>query len=327
MSKKPAFIRKFFPGRRLFSFFICLLIAAFLWLINALNRTYTRTLAIPVKFTHYPIDKHINNRLPNFIMADVKASGAKLMMLLMKRSLNEISIDVSDVIQLKGKANNKAAVSTLSIIGNLSKHLNTDVELIKIKPDSIHFAFGKTFTKRVYVKPRVQVNYENGDGIYSKIKTFPQYVILSSDSVTLNKIDTVFTERIVLNDLNKNVEQNAQLELPEGMDDLVVLSQEKVLLKINLDEYVQKTLQLPVEIANAPAGTLVKTFPSMVKVTVSAPFNLYDSIVPTIFSVKADYSSPEKTGGRLTLKATCTHADIRITKCEPEKVEYILRKK
>jgi hypothetical protein len=259
-------------------------------------------------------------------MADVKASGAKLMMLLMKRSLNEISIDVADVIQLKGKSN-KAAVSTLSIIGNLSKHLNTDVELIKIKPDSIHFAFGRTFTKRIYVKPRVQVSYENGEGIYSKIKTIPQYVILSSDSVTLNKIDTVFTERIVLNDLNKNVEQNAQLELPEGMDDLVVLSQEKVLLKINLDEYVQKTLVVPVEVNNVPAGTIVKTFPSTVKVTVSAPFNLYDSLVPTIFSVKADYNSPEKSSGRLTLKVTCTHADVRVTQCEPAQVEYILRKK
>lgn len=326
MSKKPAFIRKFFPGRRLFSFLICLLIAAFLWLINALNRTYTRTLAIPVKFTHYPINKHINNRLPNYVMADVKASGAKLMMLLMKKSLNEITIDVGDVIQMRGKSD-KAAVSTLSVIGNLSRLLNTDVELIKIKPDSIHFIFGKTFSKRVYVRPRVQVNYENGDGLYSKIKTLPQYVVVNSDSVTLSKIDTLYTEKIVLNDLNKNVEQQASIELPEEIDDMVLLSQNKVLLKINLDEYVQKTLQIPVEVANAPAGMVAKTFPSSVQVSVSAPYNFYDSLVPALFNAQADLNSPEKSSGKLKVKATCKNHDVRITKCVPEKVEYILRKK
>ena len=326
MTRKPAFIRKFFPGRRLFSFFICLAIAGFLWLINALNRTYTRTLAIPVKFTHYPVNKHINNRLPSFIMADVRASGAKLMMLLMKKSLSEITIDVGDVIHTRGKSN-KAAVSTLSVIGNLSRLLNTDVELIKVKPDSIHFDFGKTYSKKVFVKPRVQVNYEDAEGIYRKIKTFPQFVMVNSDSITLTKIDTIFTEKIVLNDLNKNIEQSARLELPEEIEDLVVLSQSKVLLKINLDEYVQKKLQLPVEVGNAPAGMFVKTFPSTVEVTVSAPYNLFDSIVPALFSVKADFNSPEKSSGKLKVKALSTHPEMRITKCLPEKVEYILRKK
>jgi hypothetical protein len=326
LNKKPAFIRRFFPGRRLFSFFICLLIAGFLWLINTLNRTYTRTLAIPVKFTHYPINKHINNRLPHYVMADVKASGAKLMMLLMKKSLNEISVDVGDVIQMRGKAD-KASVSTLSIIGNLSRLLNTDVELIKVKPDSIHFIFGKTYSKRVYVKPRVQVNYENGDGLYSKIKTVPQYVVINTDSATLAKVDTLYTEKIVLNDLNKNVEQQASIELPEEIDDMVLLSQNKVLLKINLDEYVQKSLLVPVEVINAPAGMVAKTFPSSVEVKISAPYNLYDSLVPALFSVKADFNSPEKSTGKLRVKASCKNTDIRITRCLPEKVEYILRKK
>lgn len=326
MSKKPAFIRKFFPGRRLFSFFVCLLIAAFLWMINALNRTYTRTLAIPVRFVHYPINKHVNNRLPSYIMADVKASGAKLMMLLMKKSLDEITIDVGDVIQSKNKLN-RASVSTLSAIGNLSRFLNTDVELIKIKPDSIHFVLGKTFSKRVYIQPRVQVNYESGDGIFQRIKTFPQYISVSSDSATLSRIDTFFTEKIVLNDLNKNIEQAASIELPDEINDLVVLSQSKVLLKINLDEYVQKTLQLPVEVVNAPAGMIVKTFPSNVQVQVNAPYNLFDSLGPRLFSVKADFNSPEKTNGKLKLKVSSSNPDIRVGECQPSRVEYILRKK
>ncbi|MGZ4084636.1 MAG: hypothetical protein ACXVPB_09380 [Bacteroidia bacterium] len=291
-----------------------------------LNRTYTRTLAIPVKFTHYPLNKHINNRLPNYIMADVKASGAKLVMLLMKKSLDEITVDVSDVIQLKNRPD-KASVSTLSAIGNLSKLLNTDVELIKVKPDSIHFYFGKTFTKRVYVKPVVQVNYEKSEGIYRKIKTTPQFLTISSDSITLSKIDTIYTEKIVLNDLNKNIEQQAKIELPEEMDDLVVLSQDKVTLKINLDEYIQKKIQLPVEVSNLPPGMTIKTFPAFVEITVSAPYNLFDSLTVNAFKASADFNTADKSGGKLKLKIISSLGDIKITGTDPERVEYILRRK
>ena len=326
MQKKPAFIRKIFPGRRLFSFFICLVIATFLWLINVLNRTYTRTLAIPVKFTHYPLNKHINNRLPSFVMADVKASGAKLMMLLLKKSLDEITIDVSDVIQVKNRPDH-ASVSTLSTIGNLSKLLNTDVELIKVKPDSIHFIFGKTFTKKIFVKPRVQISYEKSEGIYQKIKTTPQFLIVSSDSVTLAKMDTLYTEKIVLNDLNKNIEQQASVEVPEELDDLVVLSQNKVLLKINLDEYVQKKIQIPVEVINAPVGMTIKTFPAFVMVNVNAPYNLYDSLNISLLKATVDFNNAEKMSGKLKVNISAKNTEVKISSCIPEKVEYILRKK
>lgn len=326
MEKKPALIRKLFPARRLFSFFICLLIATFLWLINVLNRTYTRTLAIPVKFVHYPLNKHVNNHLPNYIMVDVKASGAKLMMLLLKKSLDEITIDVSDVIQSRKKPD-RASISTLNTIGNLSKLLNTDVELIKVKPDSIHFVFGKISSKRVYIKPHVQVNYESAAGIFSKIKVEPAYVLVSSDSATLARIDTFYTEKIVLNDLNKNVEQSAELEVPEELDDMLVLSQNKVQLRINLDEFIQKKIQVPVEVVNCTVNMAVKTFPAFAIVTVNAPYNLYDSLDASSLRVTADFSAPERSTGKLKLKATAKNPDVKIISCVPEKVEYILRKK
>ena len=86
-------------------------------------------------------------------MADIKTSGAKLLMLLVKKSIAEITIDVSAVTNKKSLSGN-TAINTVAFIGNLSKLLNTDVDLIKVKPDSIHFIFGKTFTKKVFIKIR-----------------------------------------------------------------------------------------------------------------------------------------------------------------------------
>lgn len=318
-------IKRKYPSRRIFSFFICLLISTFLWFVSALNRSYTRTVAIPVKFVNFPVGKRIVNKLPPYIMADIKTSGAKLLMLLVKKSIAEITIDVSEVTSKKILAGN-AAVSTVTLIGNLSKLLNTDVDLIKVKPDSIHFVFGKTFTKKVFVKPQVQINYSIPQGIFKRIKVIPQYISISADSATLAKIDTLYTEKLVLNNLNQKVEQQTNIQLPEELDGLIALSNQKITLQINLDEYAQKTIQLPIQVLNAPANSSVKTFPAFVNVTITAPYNLFDSLNTSFLKASVDFKQITNSNEKLSVTVSSTIVDSKITKISPQKVEYIIRK-
>ena len=91
-------------------------------------------------------------------MADIKTTGAKLLMLLMEKSIAEVTVDVSKVPNIKSASGN-ASISTITSIGNLSKLLNVEVDLLKVKPDSIHFVFGRTYTKKIFIKPLVQINY------------------------------------------------------------------------------------------------------------------------------------------------------------------------
>ena len=318
-------IKRKYPSRRIFSFFICLLIATFLWFISALNRSYTRTVAIPVKFVNFPVGKRIINKMPQYIMADIKTSGAKLLMLLVKKSIAEITVDVSTVTNKKALSGN-ASVNTVALIGNLSKLLNTDVDLIKLKPDSIHFIFGKTFTKRVFIKPQVQINYSIPQGIFKRIKVTPQYITISADSLTLSKIDTLYTEKLVLNSLNQKVEQQANIQLPEELEGLVALSNQKVTLQINLDEYAQKTIQIPIQVLNAPVNSSVKTFPAFVNVTITAPYNLFDSLNSTFLKASVDFKQIVNPNEKLTVTVSSTLVDSKITQILPEKVEYIIRK-
>ena len=318
-------VQRKYPSRRIFSFFICLLISTFLWFVSALNRSYTRTVAIPVKFVNFPVGKRIVNKLPQYIMADIKTSGAKLLMLLVKKSIAEITIDVTRVTHVKALFGN-ASISTVSCVGNLSKLLNTDVDLIKLKPDSIHFVFGKTFTKRVYVKPQVQINYNIPQGIFKRIKVSPQYITISSDSLTIAKLDTLYTEKLILNNLNQKVEQQTNIQVPEELDGLVALSYQKVTLQINLDEYAQKTIQLPITVLNAPPSSSIKTFPAFVNVTVNAPYNLFDSLNTSFLKASVDFKKITNSNEKLQVTVSSTIPDSKITQILPQKVEYIIRK-
>ena len=324
-NKDVSSIKRKYPTRRIFSFFICLVISAFLWLISALNRSYTRTVAIPVKFVNYPVGKRIVNKLPPYIMADIKTTGAKLLMLLVKKSIAEITIDVNAVTNKKTLSGN-TSINTVAFIGNLSKLLNTDVDLIKVKPDSIHFIFGKTFTKKVFVKPVVQINYNIPQGIFKCIKVTPQFINISSDSVTLSKIDTLYTEKLVLNSLNQKVEQQTNIQLPEDLDGLVALSTQKVTLQINLDEYAQKTIQLPVQVIHAPANTSVKIFPATVNVTITVPYTQFDSLSSSVIKATVDFNQTANQKEKLTVTVSSSILDSKITQISPQKVEFVIRK-
>jgi YbbR domain-containing protein len=258
-------------------------------------------------------------------MADIKTSGAKLLMLLVKKSIAEITIDVSKVTAAKSSSG-YAALSTISSIGNLSKLLNTEVDLIKVKPDSIHFIFGKTFTKKVFIKPQVQINYDIPQGIFKRIKVTPQQISISSDSATLAKIDTLYTEKIVLNSLNHSVEQQTAIEIPEALEGLVALSNTKVTLQINLDEYAQKTIQLPIQVINAPPNTSIKTFPAFVHVSITAPYNLFDSLNTNTIKAFVDFKQTLTHTEKLTVSVSSSISDNKITQISPQKVEYIIRK-
>ncbi len=282
-------------------------------------------MAIPVNYVNFPVGKRIVNKLPPYIMADIRTSGAKLLMLLVKKSIAEITVDVKHTTHIKALFGS-ASVSTVSSIGNLSKLLNTDVDLIKVKPDSIHFIFGKTFTKKVFIKAQVQINYNIPQGIFKRIKVFPQYVSISGDSITLSKIDTLYTEKIVLNNLNQRVEQLTNVQLPEEFESLVSLSNEKVKLQINLDEYAQKTIQLPVNILNIPQNSSVKTFPAFVTVTITAPYTMFDSLNAQSLKAFVDYNNTLNKNEKLSVHVTSLIKDSKITQILPQKVEYIIRK-
>jgi hypothetical protein len=323
--KSLSAIKRKYPSRRIFSFVVCLLIASFLWLINALNRTYTRTVAIPVNFVNYPVGKRIVNRLPPYIMADIKTTGAKLLMLLMKKSIAEITVDVGKVPNIKSAARN-VSISTANSIGNLSKLLNVEVDLLKVKPDSIHFVFGKTYTKKIYIKPIVQINYAIPQGIFKRIKVTPQYIMVSSDSLTLAKTDTFYTEKIVLNTLNQHIEQKMTIDIPEALEGIVSLSDTKVALQINLDEYAQKTIQIPVQILNTPPNITVKTFPAFINVTIAAPYAMFDSLNPNTVKAYVDFKQILTKTEKLTVSVTSSILNNKITYISPQKVEYIIRK-
>ena len=315
--------RKLF-NKKVITFIVCLLIASFLWLINALNRNYTRTVAIPVKYVNLPKDRVIAGELPRFIMADIKTSGAKLLFILLKKNLKEIVVDV-DALTSK-KRTNIVAANTQIMLGSMSKRLNSEVELLKVKPDSIYFNFGKSYQKIVPVRPDLHINFNPSYNFTDKIKITPAFVTITGDSLLITKIDSISTEKIVLNKLNKSISQVADLILPEEYSSRVAVSINKVTLNLSIDKYTESTLEVPINIINLPPSYQVKTFPDKVQVKYQVAMGIYEKVSAADFKMTIDYTKINPSKTKIKVEQGLCSDQIKIIKINPEKVEYIIRK-
>jgi len=307
------------------AFLICILIASFLWIINALNRTYTKTIAVPVKFINLPKNKAISSELPKYIQADVKASGAKLLFIDFKKNEKEIIIDLNNFSSKQLKLNNLAINTALSI-GNLSKLFNTEIELIKVKPDSIYFSFGRSYQKIVPVIADLQIDFDTLYNFGEKVKISPSSLTLYGDSILLSSIDEVKTEKIVLNNLNKTINQKATIILPEELEERIGISQKEVNLDINVDKFTELNLDVPIETIKVPKGFELKTFPDKINLYIKVGLLEYDSLRPEQFRVIVDYTDISKNKNKLPIKIDQQPDNIKIIKIIPQKVEFLIKK-
>ena len=307
------------------AFLICILIASFLWIINALNRTYTKTIAVPVKFINLPKNKAISSELPKYIQADVKASGAKLLFIDFKKNEKEIIIDLNNFSSKQLKLNNLAINTALSI-GNLSKLFNTEIELIKVKPDSIYFSFGRSYQKIVPVIADLQIDFDTLYNFGEKVKISPSSLTLYGDSILLSSIDEVKTEKIILNNLNKTINQKATIILPEELEERIGISQKEVNLDINVDKFTELNLDVPIETIKVPKGFELKTFPDKINLYIKVGLLEYDSLRPEQFRVIVDYTDISKNKNKLPIKIDQQPDNIKIIKIIPQKVEFLIKK-
>ena len=318
-------IKRILLNKKIVAFLVCLFIATFLWLINALNRNYTKTVAIPVRFINLPKNKSLSSELPKEIQADIKASGAKLFFIDFKKHENEIVIDLNNYIKNQNQSKSLAINTALSI-GNLSRLFNTEIELIKVKPDSIYFSFGKAYKKVVPVVPDLQVDFDTLYNYGDKVKIYPSSVTLFGDSLLLNAIDEIRTEKIILNNLNKTINQKALLILPEELEERVGLSSNEVNLSINVDKFTQLNLEVPIDIVGVPSQLDLKTFPNKTTLQIKVGLLEYDSLQASQFKLVVDYKDIQKNKHKLPVKIEQQPDNVNIIKIIPDKVEYLIKK-
>lgn len=319
-SNALARIRRNVLSKNVSTFFICLFLASLLWIVHALNVNYKYTLSVPVKFLNLPSNKVIVGDLPDKLNIDIKTSGLKLLLINLKKELQELTVDFNSL-----KTNAKSQAYSISNGNfNLTSSINFNVDVIKIRPDTLFFIYNKGNSKLVPVKIITDLDCKNGYSITSKPLATPAFISVVGDSISLSKLDTISTQLLHLKQASKNYSETILLQ--KQNEALNYLTKE-VNVSFDIDRITEASVKVPLYIQNKATLQSIKLLPNTVTIYYQVSMTDYNDITANSFKAEVNYYDIKNKATQLNVHIDRSPSEVKITKIVPSSVSYLIYKK
>jgi hypothetical protein len=312
------FSKKRKPGKTK-AFFICLLIAAFLWLVHALNISYHYVLKVPVEFKNLPDNKKTLTDIPDSLFVDVKATGLKLSLILFNRPFEPLQVDFNS---LKSANRNHSYILSSSDL-DFEQSFKFEAQIKHISPDTIYFVEKTGFQKLVPIKVPLSIKCKPGFG-YQSAQIAPSFITIWGDTALIDRVDTMYTQPVNLTEVDQDINNKLTFIKPDAG---VYTPFTEIHLKVKVAKLVEQSLILPVNAVFKQNSKQVNIFPSKVKIKFTClqnTFNLSDS---TLFKIVVNSDKINPITKKSPVFLSASPKDITLMSIEPPEVEILIMKK
>ena len=124
--------------KRILLFSVFLLVSVFLWLMNALSKSYSAEIEYPLVYTDFPEDRVFVGDLPEHLDLLVNAHGYALLRYKTFRKPVPISFKVSSFnLSRPGQDSTRAFILTRYLRDQVDRQLPPELQLLDIHPDTL----------------------------------------------------------------------------------------------------------------------------------------------------------------------------------------------
>lgn len=309
--------------RRVIAYLICVGIATGFWFLNALNKTYTVKMTIPVTYINLPNDKTLENQLPDKFDLTIRSHGFNILRQQVSSLFSPFEFNVKEMTNNRMMISKRSsfAFPSRQFLTELSNQLSSEMDILSMSPDTLFFKFGKMGHKMVKVKPRVKVNLKKQFQISGDIQASPDSILVNGPQ---SMIDTM---HFVMTDLQKfnSVDEPIEAEAPLSKIKEVYFDPQQVVINIPVEEYTEAQLSVPVAVKDRSSEVNVKLFPEKVKVTFKVGLSRFQEIRPEDFKLAVTFSDINKGKQRLKVMPESIPAYLYDLKIAPEEIEYLIQ--
>ena len=313
---------EFFQSKNFYSYLVCLMIAATFWLLNALTKTYTTSLDLPISYSNFPTDEILISDLPEKAKIEVESFGFNLLSYKLSHIGDSIYLDVDKARKSRSSLNQQYALTTTPALSELMNYLPSEIRLKRIMVDTVYFETQKLGEKLIPVIPQLDLSYDKQHMQEADITIKPEMVKVTGAVSILNSVMEAKLKPLKLSGLNNDISVEIAFLPLEGVN----LEIENAVVYIPVDQMTEKEMELDIQIQNLPDSTNVRLFPKQVKVTVQVPVSRYNEIGPEDFEFVVDYASREVGKSSLYVKADRIARFCRVANYEPLKAEFVISK-
>lgn len=298
-----------------FSAFV--LLALGFWLLQSLQQEYEIEVAIPVRYKNVPNDIAFDGQIPDRINARVKDKGSVLLNYTFGRGFAPIEVNMKAT---EGKSGD-TIIAKRKIENDILKQLLNTTTLTDFIPHQIEIGYSKRMHKQIPVVFDGDIQTEPGFLLSGEIILKPGYVSVYASKSLLDTLQAVRTMPVHIVKGNKTITRTVQLQPVAGAN----LEPAVVTLTVPIEEYTEKTLEIPVTCTGIPIHYTVRIFPPTVKVNCSVPLSRFKELSENQFAIRIPFAQLEQNlSGTLPIHLSEQPEWVRTATLTPDKVEFIL---
>ncbi|MEJ5995576.1 YbbR-like domain-containing protein [Pedobacter sp. Du54] len=296
----------------------CLFCAVAAWLFMALNHKYVYTAKTVLIYKDFPQKKAFKALQTDTVDLQVEGTGWQLLFARLRVNPQSISVSLE-------KLNTRNFILFSEQLSAVNKQLETSQKIISVKPDTLYFDFSKRTNKRVPVKLRYDFTFIKQFDIASRIQIKPSYVNISGPQEELAKIKEWYTDTLKLVDLQQSASARVTMKVNNIAN--VSIYPTSVGVKVPIDEFTEKTVEVPLNLINNRDFYNFKLYPKKVKITFMVALSRYEEVDEDFIVANVDVNEWKLLKHeQLTVKIARFPEYCKLVKISPAKINFIIEK-
>lgn len=304
--------------RKISLFFICLVLALSAWLFFALSNSYVYQAKTLVRFVNVPQNKAFHSLQSDTVKLQVEGTGWQLLFSRLRINPQSINVDLKQL-------NKQTFISLADQLGFLNRQLASSQKIVYVQPDTLYFDFSSRVVKRVPITVLHEIGFQKQYGIADSARVVPSYVTVSGPEEDLAGIESWKTDTLKLRDVRGNINTRIGFQQPGKANISIYPAMAE--LNIRVDEFTEKTIEIPLKVVNNMQYHDVKLLPAKVKVTFLTALSNYQRFDRSHFEAVVDLDNwTNQKYKQLPVRMRESPPFSRLVKIEPQVVDFIIQK-
>lgn len=313
-------------NRDSFIFILFLLLSFIFWYLNSLSEITATDIKYPVRYVNLPKDRTMIRDLPQKLDLFLKGPGYSILKLKVAGGRRPVVIDISSVNYMKvpGSRNLSYYVVTSGLIPKLAGQLKAECEITAIRPDTLFFSLDRIVSRRVKVKPILELVTDKQYFIKGDIICNPDSVTVTGSSRVTDTLRFVTTRLKKYSGLNKPIRKS----IPLMQSDSYTISERRVSVTVPVEQFTEAEVAVPVKLLNVPDSIDIKIFPDQVTVKCFVAVNDYKILGDYPFNAVIDLKNTDlMTAEKLPVEVLDIPDFVTSLSYSPASVDFLIEKK
>lgn len=296
---------------RIIVFIVSLILALCLWMMVNLSRDFNLNIELPIQLGTVPADMALAEDLPE--TATVSVSGEGWQLINFYNNPPSINIDVAD--------------EEVNLHDQVQQQMNAlpNIGIQKVQPLILSVELEDRVSKKVPIRPNVEVSFINQYGFIDSTQINPDSVTVSGAVSLVQQIDEWATDSLHIDNVSEDISRTIPLQEP---GELIQLSQNEVRYNAGVTQYTEGEVKVNVSTRNFPQGRMVSFNPTSITVKYDIPIEEYTEIsdeVPFDAYITYNQIMEDSTGFVIPqIEQSKNNYHIRIRSFQPRRVAYFM---